>query len=232
VRARLPSRLSCKLSDQSGFTIVEVLVAALVLAVGVAGLIGAFDSARKLTLLSERRTAMAHRAQLELERLQSYPFSQLAMASQPSHSGEKSNPDYYVNYNSPVKCTEVESYGCFAWDTEKTGEEEALIKGGKECISTAEKECGWVAASPTGRKCSEKVGACVWLSESQCTKNETACDGLLEAKVYDFVTWYTDGGTKKEKAAKRLTVVVTGKVPGGNHEPAPVRISTLVTENS
>src|ERR1700751_5754931 len=98
---RLLARRLQVLSDQRGFTIVEVLVAALVLAVGIGGLIGAFDSARKLSLLTERRTAMAHRAQLELERLQTYPYRQLAMVSKPSHSSEKTNPDYYVNYNSP-----------------------------------------------------------------------------------------------------------------------------------
>jgi prepilin-type N-terminal cleavage/methylation domain-containing protein len=224
MRDRLLPRRFRAVSDQRGFTIVEVMVAALVLAVGIAGLIGAFDSARKLSLLSERRTAMAHRAQLEIERLQIYPYSQLAMASKPSHSSEKTNPDYYVNYSSPVKCTEVESYGCFAWNEQATGEEEALAKGGKECLTTSEKECGWVAASPTGRKCSEKVGACEW------------SDGLVEGTVYDFVTWHTDssctGCPKKEKAAKRLTVVVTGKVPGSNHGPAAVRVSTFVTESS
>ena len=212
------------LATEEGFTIVEVLVAAIVLAVGIAGLVGAFDSARKLSLLSERRTVMAHRAQLEIERLQTYPYAQLAMISNPSHSAEASNPDYYVNYASPVKCTEVEAYGCYAWNTENTGEEEALVKGGKACITTSEKECGWVEASLTGRKCSEKVGACEW------------SDGLVEGKVYDFVTWHTDSNcTKckvKQKASKRLTVVVTAKVPAGNKTPAAVHVSTLVTESS
>ena len=76
--------------------VVEVLIAALVLTVGIVGLIGAFDSSRKLTLLSERRTAMAHRAQLEIERLQTVPYSELAMNSAPTHSSETTNPDYYV----------------------------------------------------------------------------------------------------------------------------------------
>jgi Tfp pilus assembly protein PilV len=213
------ARMSVSPRDQGGLTIVEVLVAALILAVGIVGLISAFDSARRLSLLSERRTAMAHRAQLELERLQTHPYSELTMASKPSHSSEKNSPDYYVNYNSPVKCVEAEAYGCFAWNAESTGEEEALVKGGKECA--AETECGSVASSPTGRKCSPKVvGACEW------------SDGLVEGDVYDFITWHTDGATKTEKAAKRITVVVTGKVPHGNKEPAPVRVSTLVTESS
>jgi hypothetical protein len=146
------------------------------------------------------------------------------MISAPSHSGEKANPDYYVNYNSPVKCTEVEAYGCYAWNAEKTGEEEALVKGGKECLTTSEEKCGWVSASPKERKCSEKLGACEW------------SDGLVEGTVYAFVTWHNDGKCGEKCPAKanyrRVTVVVTAKVPGSNKEPAPVRVSTLLTEPS
>ncbi len=208
---------------QDGFTIIEVLIAALVLAVGILGLAGAFDSARRLTLLSERRTAMAHRAQLELERLQTYSYKELAMAAAPAHSSEKTNPDYYVN-SAPASCTN-ENDGCYAWNGESTGEEETLVyaKNG-ECTKAVTTECGVVAASPGERKCSEAVGACKWSS------------GLVEGNVYDFVTWHTDskctGCAKKEKSSKRLTVVVTAKVPTGNHEPAWVRVSTLVTEAS
>jgi prepilin-type N-terminal cleavage/methylation domain-containing protein len=198
-----------------GFTMVEVLVAMAVLAVGVLGLVGAFDSARRLNLLSERRTAMAHRAQLEIERLQTYPFSQLAMISKPSHSGEKSNPDYYVKGVN------------FAWNAENSSEEEALVTAEKEvdCTVKAETGCGLIAASPAGRECSAKLGAC-----------EKWSDGLVNGKVYDFVTYHTDSScTKcqvKEKAYKRLTVVVTATVPAGNHEIPPLRVSTLLAEPS
>jgi Tfp pilus assembly protein PilV len=211
------------LREQSGFALVEVLTAIVVIAVGIIGLIAAFDSSRKLTLLSEQRTAMAHRAQLELERLQTYPYAQLAMITAPAHSAEKTNPDYYVN-TAPVKCTSVGD-GCYAWNAESTGEEEPLVpaKEAKECVATTEKECGVAAASPTGRKCSEKVGACEW------------SDGLIEGKVYDFVTWHVDGhcgSCAAKENYKRITVVVTAKVSGAVHEPAQVHVSSLITEPS
>jgi Tfp pilus assembly protein PilV len=206
-----------------GFTIVEVLIAALVLVTGILALIGAFDSARKLNLLTERRTVMAHRAQLEIERLQTYPYSQLAMITAPSHSSETSNPDYYVNYNSPVKCKSAGD-GCFAWNAAGTSEEETLVPAGKngECTGVVTTECGVVSSTPTGRKCGESVGACEW------------SDALVEGKVYDFVTFHADKScvSKCEENYKRLTVVVTAKVPGSNKEPAPVRVSTIVTEAS
>jgi Tfp pilus assembly protein PilV len=211
------------LGAPDGFTIVEVLIAALVVVTGILALIGAFDSARKLTLLSERRTVMAHRAQLEIERLQTYPYSQLAMVTAPSHSSEKSNPDYYVNYNSPVKCKSAGD-GCYAWNAESTGEEETLVPAGKngECTGVVTTECGLVSSTPTGRECPKSVGACEWK------------DGSVEGKVYDFVTFHADKSCvlKCEENYKRLTVVVTAKVPGSNKEPAPVRVSTVVTEAS
>jgi len=211
-----------QLDAADGFTLVEVLIAAVVLVAGILALIGAFGSARKLTLLTERRTVMAHRAQLEIERLQTYPYSQLAMISAPSHSSEATNPDYYVNYGSPVKCKSVGD-GCYAWNAEGAAEEEAIVPATKgECTSTPESGCGVVSSTPTGRKCAEKVGACEW------------SDGLVEGKVYDFVTYHADKScvSKCEENYKRLTVVVTAKVPAGNHEPAPVRVSTVVTESS
>jgi Tfp pilus assembly protein PilV len=200
---------------------VEVVIAAFVVTAGLLAMIGGFNSARKLTLLNERRTVMAHRAQLELERLQTYPYSELAMIAKPTHSAEKTNPDYYVNYTPAAKCTTAEP--CFAWDTTATSKEEPLTiatKEGVDCAAKEESGCGLAAASPAGRECSKYVGACEWK------------DGLAEGYVYDFITWHTDGNCgvlcPKEKNYKRLTVVVTAKVPAGNHEPAAVRVSTLI----
>jgi Tfp pilus assembly protein PilV len=191
--------------------IVEVLAAVLVLTVGIVGLIGAFDSARKLTLLSERRTSMAHRAQLEIERLQSTPYSELLMSSTPTHSAETTNPDYYVKEGSPTE---------YQYGTASTEAETLAIAKNGECTSTVKTECGVISTSPTGRECSQKIGACEWK------------DGLIGGNVYDFVTWHTDNncGAKcpTKENYKRLTVVVTVKVPSGTRAVAPVRVSTLL----
>jgi prepilin-type N-terminal cleavage/methylation domain-containing protein len=195
----LPSlRRRLRLPAEDGFTLIELLVAILVLTVGLLGLIGGFDSARKLNLLSERRTSMAHRAQLEVERLQAIPYGELAMSSAPTHSAQTTNPDYYVKEGG----TEYQ-YG------EKETEAEKLV---------TEPATGKISKEPAGRKCSKEPGACEWE------------DGSVSGNVYDFVTWHSDKNvcTKTETNYKRLTVVVTAKVPSGNHQPAAVRISTLI----
>jgi Tfp pilus assembly protein PilV len=193
--------------------LIEVMFAAFVLTVGVLGMIAAFDSGRKLSLRSERRTAMAHRVQLELERLQSYPYAQLAMISAPSHASEASSPDYYVS----VSGTSYQ-YG------ESSLETEPLVVAAKAtgCVSSSETECGLAAIWPTGHQCSAAIGACEWK------------DGNVSGRLYDFITWHTDtscgAGCPAKEDYKRLTVVATVTVPASSPEPAAVRVSTLVAE--
>jgi Tfp pilus assembly protein PilV len=203
-----------RLRAEDGFTMVEVLAAILILMIGVIGLIGAFDSSRKLSLLSERRTSTAHRAQLEIERLQSTPYAELAMSVTPSHSAETSNPDYYVNEGTPA---------LYQYGSETTEAEPVIVAGKGECTSTVKTECGTIASSPSSRECSKYVGACEWK------------DGQQSGNVYDFVTWHTDSkcGEKcpTKENYKRLTVVVTVNVPNGTRAVPPLRVSTLVAES-
>jgi len=197
--------------SEEGFGLIEALVAVLILTVTLLGLLGAFTSARKLTLQSERRTSAAHRAQFEVERLQATPYSELLMSSTPAHSAETTNPDYYVKAGTPPEY----QYGAAG------AEAETLAIASSEC-ATLKTPCGAIAAQPAGRACSQSIGACEWK------------DGVLGGNVYDFVTWHTDKncGAKcpTKENYKRLTVVVTLSVPGGARQVAPVRISTLIAE--
>jgi prepilin-type N-terminal cleavage/methylation domain-containing protein len=209
----LPSlRPPLHLPAEDGFTLIEVLVAVLLLTVGLLGLIGAFDSARKLDLLSERRTSMAHRAQLEIERLQAIPYGELAMASAPTHSTETTNPDFYVTGGG----TEYQ-YGAASTEAEKLVSAGATGSTGATGATGSTGVTGAIEPSPSGRNCSQTVGACEW------------ADGPVSGNVYDFVTWHADPTCLKTvENYKRLTVAVTVKVPSGNHQPAAVRVSTLI----
>lgn len=180
--------------------LIEVLIATLVLTIGTLGVIGGFTSSRKLDLLSERRTSIAHRAQLEIERLQGLSYKELAMSSAPTHSTVETNPDYYVKEGG----TEYQ-YGSSTTETEKL----------------VESKTGVISNSPTGRQCSESVGACEWK------------DGNVSGSVYDFVTTYTEAdklSCEGEKCPKRITVVATANVPTGNQPVKPIRVSTLIVE--
>ncbi|HEX3693662.1 MAG TPA: prepilin-type N-terminal cleavage/methylation domain-containing protein [Solirubrobacteraceae bacterium] len=212
---------------EDGFTLAEVIVAMFVLLVGVAGMMATFDASRKLTLVAEQRAAAAHRAQWEIEKLQAQPYSELAMFSAPAHSSESTNPDYYVNYNSPATCT-AEGGGCYQTDTEKPSEtkEETIVYKTK-CTENPVEECGIVAGSPTGNSCSTNaIGSCEWK------------DGKTSGYIYDFITWHQDTVCKEEsgkkfcssKSDKRLTVVATVSVAASSRVHPAIRVSTIISD--
>ena len=143
---------------EDGFMMIEVLVAALVLTIGIIGLIGAFDSSRKLTLLSERRTSLAHRGQQEIERLLAVPYSELAMNPTPTHSAETTNPDYYVSASN------------YQWDP-SSGSTEPLVTG-PACESPPQEGCGGVSGTPApwtdGRLSGYVYDFVTWHTDGHC----------------------------------------------------------------
>lgn len=182
---------------------IEVLVAMFVLVVGMLALFGSFESAQKLSLLSERQTVMAHRAQLEVERLQATPYKELEMETEPHHSSSTSSPDYYVKEGTAPE---------YQYGTNTTETEKLVVSSKKE---------GVIATEPHGRECSKSIGACEWT------------DGNVSGEIYDFVTRHSEPSTickLEAECPKRLTVVVTATVPGGNAQPVPIRVSTLISE--
>jgi Tfp pilus assembly protein PilV len=196
-------RISGRLCAERGVTLVEVMAATLLLAVGVVGTVGAFDGARRLSLGAELRTSMAHRAQLELERLQTEPYTELAMTTTPTHSATVGNPDYYVSSSGAEY-----QFGNSSSENAKL----AIASGSQK---------GIVAVSPASRECSKNVGACEW------------SDGQVSGNVYDFVSYVSNTfcSATEENCPRRLTVAVTGKVSGALHQPAVVRISTIVYQS-
>jgi Tfp pilus assembly protein PilV len=189
--------------SEEGWGVVEVLIAVLILTVALLGLIGAFNSARKLTLLSERRTSLAHRAQLEVERLQATPYSELLMSSTPAHSSETTNPDYYVKAGTPPEY----QYGAASTEAETL----AIAASG-----------GAIAAQPTGRACSSYIGACEW--------KDGVLSGNVYDFVTWHTDKNCGAKCPTKENYKRLTVVVTLTVPSGARQVAPLRVSTLIAE--
>jgi len=82
-------------AEQDGFGLVELMVAVLVLTVGIAALVGSFDSSRNLVAVAERESAAVHQAEQELERLQALPYDQIA---QPSLSPSSTDPEMPGTY--------------------------------------------------------------------------------------------------------------------------------------
>ena len=186
---------------------IEVLIAGFVLAVGVLGLVGGFDSARKLAFLSERRTSIAHRAQLEIERLQTVEYKKLALNAAPTHSTEKSNPNYYVQTGGTK----------YQWEQlkEQSSTESNTDNLVEEKTNGIFQPAAATAACPSTPEAA-RSDPCTWSASP------------LSGNVYYFVTAVKDSVCTKSPCPNRLTVVVTVNVPAGSHAVAPAIVSTVI----
>lgn len=98
--ARRPARRLGSVCREDGFSLVELLIAALVLAVGIAALVTVLISSRHSMNDTERRAAAAHVAQRALEDIQSLPYAQVGLSSFPGGSTDQFSPNYYVSGSS------------------------------------------------------------------------------------------------------------------------------------
>jgi hypothetical protein len=90
-----------RLSDDRGFTIIEVSVAAFVMAIGVTTVMAAMGSGMGLVGHSRQRTAGAGVAQERLERARNVAYADLALNEDPTHVGDAGHPDNNVIEGGP-----------------------------------------------------------------------------------------------------------------------------------
>ena len=97
------------LRDESGMTLIELLVAAVLIAVGIVALFTVFDSSRGLITTSEKNDVAAHQGETEMEQILGLPYASVALTAAPAHSVTTTDPDYYVQPS-----------GSYQWDQSAT----------------------------------------------------------------------------------------------------------------
>ncbi len=86
-----------RLRREDGMTIIELLVSAVICAIGIAATIGLMDHSRQLSVKTEQRQAMAHQGERELERLMELPWLSLQHTALPTASPTPAgNPSTYI----------------------------------------------------------------------------------------------------------------------------------------
>jgi hypothetical protein len=80
------------LRDERGMTVVEVVVAALILTMGALGVLTIGDAATRNTFRAEQSQVVVNRLQAELEHIRQLPFSEVALTSPPPISSDPDNP--------------------------------------------------------------------------------------------------------------------------------------------
>jgi prepilin-type N-terminal cleavage/methylation domain-containing protein len=193
---------------EDGFTLVELMVAVLLLTVGILTLGTVISQSRGEASVSETKSTEIHRAQKEIERLTALPYASIAMSGAPVTSSVSTDPGYYVNVSSSSTCP------TYRYDQTGTNAAEPLAVNG-------------CAGPPT------LLGGATTVSTGTVSPTPTPTnDGRKTYTVYDYVTWVTDPscgvGCPSSADYKRLTVAVTSS--GGSSQANPVLISTLIAD--
>ena len=97
MRSRPTPQAASPPSGEAGFTIVEMVVAALILSVGALTTFGLLSAATKNTQRAKATQVALNRAQLELEAMRSLTNDQLAMTAAPAGVSNQLSPNYRVS---------------------------------------------------------------------------------------------------------------------------------------
>ena len=203
-----------RLRDESGFTLVEVLVALALLGAAVVGTVAVLDSSRHLTTVAESEAVASTVGERELERLSAQPFAKLALAAPPSSSASPSDPRYYVQTSAGTACpstADPPAPPCYQWDQSGAASAtntEPLVVDAANADTTANPQ-PWSAPAPGG-------------------------GSRLSGTIYRFVTWAHDfhcttGSCDATKGYKRVTVAVT---VDNSRLTRPIIASTLVGDTA
>jgi hypothetical protein len=205
-------RLRRRLSDDRGFTIVEVCVAAFVLAVGVTTVVGSMGAGMGLVGHSRQRSAGAGIAQERLERARNVAYKDLALNEDPTYNAEATHPDHNVVENGGGP--EDDQY------TLAAGTLEPLI------INTADGGLKHLDDPFTLAHTEFSVHQYVtWVNDVNAGDSEPSITGVQSYKrVTVVVTWKFPVHTGPKHTVTESTFVSDGQVtiPAGSPSPSPV----------
>jgi prepilin-type N-terminal cleavage/methylation domain-containing protein len=97
----LRERIRSRLVDESGFTLIEVLVAAILLATALVALVASLDTSRGLGNVSEHDAAASHFAERELENWLARPYNEIALTRNPTGDPQMSTWTSIATTNLP-----------------------------------------------------------------------------------------------------------------------------------
>jgi prepilin-type N-terminal cleavage/methylation domain-containing protein len=100
---------SRRLAREDGFTLLELLVAMTVTAVGLIALVSSFDHSRDLVSVAEKTEVASHQAERQIEEILALEYPTVAHATAPADSADPNSPASYVDGTS------------YQWDQGSTG---------------------------------------------------------------------------------------------------------------
>jgi prepilin-type N-terminal cleavage/methylation domain-containing protein len=161
-------------NEEAGFTIIEVLVAMLIVSLAAMATFGLLSSAIRNTQRVQASQVALEYAEQEMELLRSMKDGELALVARPTHSKSVENPNYRVS----------ESKDTFALSRNPIGNERSLVlQNGTRDDGSHITEAA-VSPGPTPFTSGDVSGKVyryiVWRNDEQCS--ETNCPGKKDYK--------------------------------------------------
>jgi prepilin-type N-terminal cleavage/methylation domain-containing protein len=168
-----------ELAAEDGFTLIELMIASLIMVVGLLALVSGLDHSRDLVTQSEKVEAATHQAEKAVERILAMRYDEVSVTTAPSDSDSQADPRYWV------------SGSTYQWDQNSTGSAafETL------CVTRCPAEEATVAGTI--------VGAEEWKDP------DTRLQGWIHRFVTEVPDLCTAAACPGAQPAKRVTVGVT-----------------------
>ena len=96
-------------AEEDGFTLIELMIASVIMVVGLLALVSGIDHSRNLVTQSEKVEAATHQAERAVERILAMRYHEVALTTAPSDSASLADPRYWV------------SGSTYQWDQGSTG---------------------------------------------------------------------------------------------------------------
>jgi prepilin-type N-terminal cleavage/methylation domain-containing protein len=219
-----PRRHAAGRAGEAGFTMIEVMIAALVVAVGIAGLLGSFAAVTKGGLSAQRHQQLLAYGQREIERLRTLDYgTQMGLTSLPVQTGDgnvagdatpntPSSPTYYVSGT-----------------------------GLKIMARYSDKTSGLATGVSPNPEPMDGPGDAKLTDARVNPGPESFSAGATTGKIYRYVTWRsehcpastTSGITNPctGNDSKRITIAIVPDKSGNGSGPAkPIWLSTVISD--
>jgi hypothetical protein len=158
-------------SSEAGFTVVEVMVAAMLALIGSLGVLGVVDASTRNTYRAEQSQVVINQLQSELEKVKRIPYPEVALTAAPAHSTDPEDPAWRVSGTQ------------YATSPNGTGLRPMVVNGG--ALATGGTVTGGVLnPQPTSFQAGDVTGTLrryvVWMDDPKCP--DALCPGSQDLK--------------------------------------------------
>jgi Tfp pilus assembly protein PilV len=187
-----------RLGGEEGFTLIEVLIAAVLLVAALLVLVGSLDSERRLGDNAQAQGAASQFAERELDTLLARPYDELALSRIPTNALDGATPT--ANWTSTRQLLPT------APNDERT-DANAAVCSGTQCTSAVPSISNWTSDKPAVR--GQVYRYVTWVNDASCP--DTNCPGAQDYKRITVAVMVTtaSGAIPTVRQGPRVPIVVS-----------------------